>query len=143
VPDTISTLDRNLGDQIDLVGFSYGETGFRPPQVVPLTLYWRARGVPAHDYSVSLRLIDGAGGDVFKVDSQHPVLGMYPTSKWEPGEIVADYYEIQLPIDLPTGAYRWGVILYRALAEGGWESLKIDGTEETFATGGAIEVVAR
>jgi hypothetical protein len=143
LPPPVPVLDLNFGDQVALAGYRYGETGFQPAQVVPLTLYWRALDTPVHDYSVSLRLIDGVGDDVYKIDSQHPVLGMYPTSKWEPGEVVADYYEIQLPPDLPTGTYRWGVILYRALPEGGWESLKVNRSDETFATGGEFEVTGR
>ncbi len=125
---------------IELAGFSYGPGGFRPPQVAPLTLYWRALAAPAHDYSVSLRLLDEAGGDVFKVDSQHPVLGTYPTSKWQPGEIVADYYELELPPGLPPGRYGWGAILYRALPEGGWESLTVEGAETSWITAATFEV---
>jgi hypothetical protein len=111
--------------------------------VVPLTLYWRALSVLAHDYSVSLRLFDAAGQEIFKQDSQHPVLGTYPTSQWSAGEVVGDYYEIQLPSDLAPGAYQWGVILYRTLPEGGWENLKVAGGEEEVAVGGTIEVGGR
>ena len=138
--DTATPAAVSFDGVIELAGFAYGPTDFRSPQVVPLTLYWRALQTPAHDYSVSLRMVDGAGGDVFKVDSQHPVLGTYPTSRWTPGEVVADYYEIQLPPGLPPGAYQWGVILYRALPEGGWENLSVVGTGDAMGMGGVIEV---
>ena len=130
-------------DRIELTGFRYGQTDFYPAQVVPLTLYWRVVRRPVHDYSVSLRLLDEAGEQVFKVDSQHPVLGTYPTSMWTVGEVVSDYYEIQLPPDLLPGTYRWGVILYRALQEGGWEGLKVVGTDAEMAMGGSFEVTGR
>ena len=116
---------------------------FYPSTVVPLTLYWRALEQPAHDYSVSLRLFDAAGQQVFKVDTQHPVLGTFPTSTWEPGEVVADYYEMQLAPDLAPGVYRWSVVVYRALPEGGWESLLVQDTAQEMATGTGIEVVDR
>jgi len=141
LPVDISHLDIQLGQTRDgppsfeLAGFAYGSSdghavnvqsaGFRPATVVPLMLYWRAIGAPVGDYSVSLRLLDGTGEQVFQVDSQHPVLGTYPTSRWVAGEVVSDYYEIQLSPDLPPGTYQWGIVLYRALLEGGWESLKI------------------
>jgi hypothetical protein len=141
---------------LELVGFNYGQTAptgrskgdaasgaFRPSTVVPLTLHWRAIEAPAHDYSVSLRLFDGAGEQVFQVDSQHPVLGTYPTSRWAAGEVVSDYYEIQLPADAPPGTYRWAAILYRALPEGGWESLRVADTDAEMAMGATFEVRAR
>lgn len=135
-----STLGIRLGETFELAGFAYGEAAYRPATVVPLTLYWRAIQAPAYDYSVSLRLFDEAGREVFKVDSQDPVLGTYPTSLWSAGEVVADYYEILLPAGLAPGRYQWGAILYRTLPEGGWENLKVAGTESEVAMGGAFEV---
>jgi hypothetical protein len=129
-----------LGKAFELAGYGYGEAEYRPATVVPLTLYWRALEVPADDYSVSLRLFDGVGQEVYKVDSQHPVLGTYPTSRWAQGEVVADYYEIPLPPDLAPGGYQWGVLLYRTLPEGGWENLRVAGTESEVAMGGVFEV---
>ena len=84
------------GAVLELAGYQYGEATFAPSTVVPLTLYWRAVEAPEHDYSVSLRLLDGAGQPVYQVDSQHPVLGAYPTSRWTAGQVVADYYEMQI-----------------------------------------------
>jgi hypothetical protein len=127
----------------ELAGVTAGATSTYPGTVVPLTLYWRAIQAPAHDYSISLRLFDAGGQEVFKVDSQHPVLGTYPTSRWTAGEVVGDYYEIQLPADLAPGTYQWGVILYRALPDGGWENLKVDGGEGEIAFGGTVEVRER
>jgi hypothetical protein len=57
--------------------------------------------------------------------------------------VVSDYYELQLDPELSPGTYRWGVTLYRTLPEGGWESLKVDGTEEEIAIGGAFQVSSR
>jgi hypothetical protein len=116
---------------------------FYPSTVIPLTLHWRALEKPAYDYSVSLRLFDEMGQEVFKVDSQHPVLGTFPTSFWEEGEVVSDYYEMQLGSDLSPGVYRWGVVVYRSLPEGGWESLLVGDTDQEMAMGTVIEVMDR
>jgi hypothetical protein len=142
-PPGISPLDIRFGDAFEVVGSSQGEDEYHPAEVVPLTLYWRALQAPMHDYSISLRLLDGAGHEIYKVDSQHPVLGTYPTSLWTEGQVVADYYEIQLPGDLPTGIYEWGVLLYRTLPEGGWDNLTVAGTGKEVAIGGAIHVRQR
>jgi hypothetical protein len=146
LPADITRLDTHLGDSFELVGYTMPESirrkvAFYPPQVIPLTLYWRALQAPEFDYSVSLRLFDEAGREVFKVDSQNPVLGTYPTSRWRAGEVVGDYYEVQLAPDLPPGTYHWGVILYRALPEGGWENLKVAGTGAEVAVGGSFDVL--
>jgi hypothetical protein len=143
LPEGISPIGLRLGHAFELAGCRAEGTQFRPPAVVPLTLYWRALEAPGYDYSVSLRFLDGAGQELLRVDSQHPVLGSYPTSRWAAGEIVGDYYEIALPADLAAGSYRWGVILYRTLPDGGWENLEVAGTGQELAVGGTIEVLAR
>lgn len=143
LPPNITPVATQLGDSFELAGFAYGEAEFLPATVVPLTLFWRVLEAPAHDYSVSLRLFDEGGQEIFKVDSQHPVLGTYPTSQWNAEEVVGDYYEIQLPGDLPSGMYHWGVILYRALPEGGWENLKVAGTNLDVLMGGVFKVRRR
>ena len=143
LPASAVPLKIKLGDTFELAGFAYSQADFYPAAVVPLTLFWRALQDPPHDYSVSLRLIDGVGQVMTQVDSQHPVLGTFPTSQWTAGEVVGDYYELQLAGDLQPGVYRWGVILYRSLPEGGWESLKVEGNDSELAIGGEFEVRER
>ena len=128
------------GAVLELAGYRYGEAMFAPAMVVPLTLYWRAIERPENDYSVSLRLLNGEGQLVVQVDSRHPVLGTYPTSRWTAGQVVGDYYEMQIAGDLPRGEYRWGAVVYRGLPEGGWESLREEGSGAEIALGGAFEV---
>jgi hypothetical protein len=140
LPPDASPLDLQLGDSFKLIGFSYGESELHAATVVPLTLYWRAIQKPKCDYSVSLRLFDKAGQEIFKADSQNPVLGTYPTSLWTEGEVIADYYEILLPPDLSPGSYEWGVLMYRTLPEGGWENLKVSGSDAEVALGGEVNV---
>jgi hypothetical protein len=143
LPPGATQLGIRLGEAFELAGVAYGGTAYRPGSVVPLTIYWKALSMPAHDYSVSLRLFDAAGQEVFMQDSQHPVLGTYPTSLWSAGEVVGDYYEIQLSPDLGQGTYQWGAILYRSLPQGGWENLKVAGGEGEVAVGGSIQVEGR
>jgi hypothetical protein len=140
LPADVSPLSIQLGETFELAGFAYGKARFQPASVVPLTLYWRAIQVPAYDYAVSLRLLDAAGNVCYQADIASPVLGSYPTSRWSAGEVVADYYEIQLAPDLPPGTYRWGVILYRTLPEGGWENLQVAGIGAEMAIGGSFQV---
>ena len=39
--------------------------------------------------------------------------GGYPTSLWEPGEIIADEHTVNVHADAPPGRYRLAVGLYR------------------------------
>ncbi|MGD8466741.1 MAG: DUF2723 domain-containing protein [Anaerolineae bacterium] len=142
-PADVVPINLQMGDDFRLAGVTYGEAALYPAMVAPLTLHWQALQSPSHDYSVSLRLFDEAGEEIAQVDSQHPVLGTYPTSLWTAGEFVSDYYELQLPGDLPPGPYRWGVILYRSLPDGGWENLKVAGTGGEMAEGGTLLVSER
>lgn len=123
VPNDIQPWPIRFGETIELLGYRYGPTNFRRPGVLPLTLYWRALRVPAADYSISLRLVNEQGDEVWRQDSQHPVMGTFPTSLWQEGEVVSDYYEIPLARQLAPGSYRWGLLVYRGLPQGGWENL--------------------
>jgi hypothetical protein len=41
--------------------------------------------------------------------SDHWILPyLYPSAYWQPGDIVPDWHDIDIPADLPDGAYRWG-----------------------------------
>lgn len=85
-------------------------------------LVWRALNKPAEDWSVSVRLTQ-EGREIAQLDQEHPVYGAYPTSRWSPGEIVADPY----PFRLPPGSAPDGitVILYRQLADGSFINLDV------------------
>ena len=45
--------------------------------------------------------------------SDHWILPyLYPSAYWQPGDIVPDWHEIDVPADLPDGVYRWGAGVY-------------------------------
>ena len=41
-----------------------------------------------------------------------PVHFAYPTTAWRPGEVVADVYDLALPVDAPPGSYTPLLIWY-------------------------------
>jgi 4-amino-4-deoxy-L-arabinose transferase-like glycosyltransferase len=96
-----------LGDQIELVGYdsprvtATGELAFR--------LYWRTRRTPAEDYTVFAQAFDGPGQPIGQQDGP-PLDGSYPTSRWLPGEIIAEDRSIKLtgaaPVTVLVGLYR-------------------------------------
>ncbi|MBC7265072.1 MAG: DUF2723 domain-containing protein [Chloroflexi bacterium] len=143
IPADINLLGVNLEGEIELVGFRFYQTDFSTGYVWPLTLYFRALRSLKADYSISLRIFDESGTQLWAEDRRDPVLGMYPTTRWAPGEVVADYYEVPFPRRIPAGRYRLGVIVYTAMDGGGWHNLNVVGSEVSVVYLPPIDVPAR
>ncbi len=121
----------DFGDRVRLVGWEQIETGNRlPPEVAgrlspanwQLALYWQTSAPIPVDYTISVRPLQGGrpiitGGEAIIQDHQ-PVWGVYPTGRWQPGEIVRDVYALSLPT--PPEAVQ--IVVYRT-TEGGFENL--------------------
>ena len=74
-----------------------------------VTLYWRSAKKTEKDATVFVHLAD----TVDRVIAQHdgtPVRGTYPTSAWQPGELVVDGYELE--VDAAPGTYSIIVGMY-------------------------------
>lgn len=97
-------------NQIELLGYSLapfeaGASNFR------VGLHWQAIDDVAEDFTAFVQLLDADGQLVTGWDSQ-PLAGQYPTSSWQPGEIVVDAFDLPLPDSLPPGQYRLITGLY-------------------------------
>ncbi len=103
-------LGGQFGDEARLLGYD-----LHPPprsgQPLVVTLYWRALTTPAGDRFVYLRLVDEQGHVWARADSP-PVMGLWPTTRWQPGMLVEDAYELPIPPGTPPGTYRLEVGLY-------------------------------
>ncbi len=79
------------------------------------------------DYTVFTHLVDEKGNIVAQKDNR-PVDGLYPTTKWEPEEIVRDQYDLVILTEAPPDQYQLEIGMY--LAETG-ERLRVwDGSSE-------------
>jgi hypothetical protein len=72
-----------------------------------LTLYWQALSRPGEDYTFFVHVLDAAGQVLSQWDGQ-PDGGAYPTSIWDPGEVVL----VPLQVPLPTGAQQVAIGVY-------------------------------
>ena len=104
-------LEVRLGSSVDLLGYDSSPAPVIPGGELSVTLYWRARSAMDRDYTVFVHLLDGNGRIVAQRDGQ-PGDGFYPTSIWDPGEVVPDEYAIIVPPDLPAGDYEVVVGMY-------------------------------
>ncbi|MGQ9628250.1 MAG: glycosyltransferase family 39 protein [Anaerolineae bacterium] len=93
-----------LNEEIEFLGYDRAPGPLQPGEMLPLTLYWRARKDVQSDYLLSLCIEDEEGQTWGKEESR-PVAGTYPTFKWRAGEIVCDRHDWLLPPDAPQGQY--------------------------------------
>lgn len=76
-----------------------------------LTLYWRSESPLSIDYTTFVQVLNSKNEIVAQKD-QLPTNGDYPTSLWQPGEIITDEIVVSLPANLPADNYRLVVGLY-------------------------------
>ncbi len=122
-------LDVRFGDAIALTGYDleqrsgeaeeqgsrevYQPSNQHPATSVQLTLYWRCLAPVQGDYTIFVHLVraDGSPG-IFGQEDSPPLRGTYPTSRWQPGQALADDFEITVRADAPAGAYTLAVGFY-------------------------------
>jgi hypothetical protein len=88
----------NFFDQTTLTGWQIA------PDQAAVTLSWQVTGLFQADHTVFLQVWDAAGGQQLAGFDGPPVQGDYPTSLWQPGEIVLDNHPLDLS-QLPPGEY--------------------------------------
>lgn len=89
---------------IQLLGVDLPLAAVTPGDILPLTLYWQADRPTMRPYTVFNHLISAEGELVAQQDNW-PVNGQWPSTCWQPDEVVADSYLLSLPPDLPDGVY--------------------------------------
>jgi hypothetical protein len=105
-------VDAVYGSSIQLVGYDIpGGTTRRPGDVLPLSLVWKALGPVPQDYTVGLFLMSPDGRLLAQRDS-YPMNSFDPTGSWRPGSLHRDNQGVQLPLDIPPGAYALWAVLY-------------------------------
>jgi hypothetical protein len=93
-----------FGDAIELTGYTLTPTA----DGLALALFWKALAEPPTDFTSFVHIVDAAGEIVAQSDAQ-PRQGQYPTSIWQPGEVVVD----DRSITVPPGEYRIYLGWYR------------------------------
>ncbi len=118
IPTGLLPWRQAFGDELALVGGNTTRNRATGEEVVILA--WQATGTPAHDWSISVRLVQG-GVEIAQMDRQRPVFGAYPTTRWLPGEVVTDAYAFALPAGASPQAVT--VVVYRRAEDGGFLNL--------------------
>lgn len=101
------------GRAITLLGAELPAASAAPGDTLTFTLYWQADGPTLRPYTVFNHLLDERGELAAQQDNW-PVQGQWPPTCWQPGEIVSDRYQIEVPPDMPPGTYTLVTGLYDA-----------------------------
>jgi peptidoglycan/LPS O-acetylase OafA/YrhL len=96
--------------EMRLLGYADLPDQVRAGDVLDVGLYWRARGKPQGDYSITVQLRDAAGNVVVE-QTARPAENTYPTTEWNEGEVLMDWHTLDLPSNLVEGEYSLVAIL--------------------------------
>jgi len=105
-----------LGDQVRFLGYDIDSATVEAGQPLTVTLYWQALLTMDVDYTVFTHLL-GPGNEVLGQEDSQPRSGTYPTTHWQPGEVIADTYSFLVGPDTRPGAYPLEVGMYRLETE--------------------------
>ena len=133
--------DVRFGDRVQLVGSYIPQSRLRAGERVWFALYWFVLAPPQERYKVIVHLTDQQGNTIANGDTE-PWFFFTPTTRWQQGELMEDWYMVDIPADVPAGTYLLLTGLYRADTV---ENLPVTGG--TLVAGrvlvGEIEVVQR
>jgi len=104
-------VDVRLGDSIQLVGYDLDRADHHPGDLLHLTLHWTTTAPLDADYTVFTQLL----GPDFQLHGQldhQPINNLWPTTRWQPGERLADRYDIPIDPNAPPGSYQILVGMY-------------------------------
>ena len=141
LPESAHRLEVTVGDSLRLEGYQFEARESElvllrhrserneesPKRLFHLTLFWRAVTDMQADWSISVRPTLGgqhlaADDGIVQMDVGHPVLGLYPMSRWLPGEVVRDDYLISLRPDQEYDGAQ--VVVYRQV-DGTFDNLGV------------------
>lgn len=110
-PEAERPLLGTIGDDIGFAGLQLAPPSARPGDTVRLDVQWQVLGRPQSDLTALVHLGQPDQPPLATGD-RPPLNGDYPTSAWEPGEVIADYFEIIVPPGIEPGRYPVWLGLY-------------------------------
>ncbi len=105
------------GDRIQLLGYDLNGPAFRAGETIQLTLYYRGLREMDADYTVFTHLLGppnpATDGPLWSQDDSEPCRQCYPTSSWDPREVLMDRFSLSIPEGAPAGDYDLTMGFYR------------------------------
>lgn len=116
-----------LGHAMTFLGWN-GVREIARGQTLPLDLIWRAERPVDESYTVFVHLVDAEGRVIGDADNP-PFSGLFPTNRWQVGEVLRDRHLLKIPRDLAPGNYTIEIGMYlpttntRVEVEGGADKI--------------------
>ena len=101
-----------FGEQVRLLGYDLDASQAQPGGQIWLTLYWQPLVPFERNYQVFVHLYNG---QMRGQDDGAPECDLNPTTRWEPGQIIADPHRIPIAADAPTASIPLLVGMYGLL----------------------------
>ncbi|MCP5095007.1 MAG: hypothetical protein GY943_05610 [Chloroflexi bacterium] len=112
VQTNISTpMEISFADGIKLNGYTLNQETIESGKPITLELYWQVVGAPTTDYTVFVHLRDLEGNQLAGADAP-PLNDDYPTSMWQPEDIIIDPHILFIPELVTPGTYKIAIGLY-------------------------------
>ncbi len=111
-------LDATFGNSVRVLGYdiTMDDDDDSQKSTLDVTVYWQTLAPMTEDYVMALQLASPVPGDTtlrWNYNSW-PGQGNYPTSAWQPGEVIVDRYRFRLPeSDFSTQAWDMHIALYQ------------------------------
>ncbi|MGC9360143.1 MAG: hypothetical protein ACP5G7_07190, partial [Anaerolineae bacterium] len=99
VPLDIRDVALSFDDSLYLLGYQAPLEADAKSGAFDITLYWLCTDQPDHDYVHSLSIIGPDGALLGRIETL-PANGTYPTTLWQPAEVIVERYRLEL--DQPT-----------------------------------------
>jgi len=103
-PPTPAERLAQFGAGLELAAAHFAPQSARRGERLMLTTTWVVTAAPSRDFTLFFHLGDPAVPPLAQGD-RPPRGGSYPTGYWAAGEVVADWYTLDLPPDLADGRY--------------------------------------
>lgn len=98
---------------LTLLGYALPDTELRPGHLLPIDLFWQARRTPVANLNVRVELLDGQGTAVAEAVAL-PTRTDYPTTLWQPGEVLQSKVDLLIPATAAAEDYRLRISLVDA-----------------------------
>ncbi|MEZ4272070.1 MAG: glycosyltransferase family 39 protein [Myxococcota bacterium] len=100
-PSDMQPLGALFEDKIELLGWRPVTTAVQPGASIELHFFYRCLTYLDKDWQIFAHG-DEPGGRSHRLHADHyPLDGLYPTTEWQPGEIIEDVFKIDVPADYP------------------------------------------
>ena len=110
-PDVTGPALAQIGQRVALTDVSAAPTVAVSDQVIEVNVQWQVLAPLEQHFTTLLHLAEAGQPPLAQGDSP-PLNGNYPTQVWQTGEVINDYYQLQIPDGLPNGRYPLWIGLY-------------------------------